>query len=124
MFYFKRLTRIFMRLVYYRSKYSMFKDTSTQFTCLADNSVLLSVMLSLGMTDLWTTGFTKKKIDVTGKIAQNVVYFPRLKLVKRVIYCLFIREGSILSVYNILNAGVNILPFCVHKCAGKVSCER
>ena len=96
MFYFKRLTRIFMRLVYSRSKYSMFKDTSTQFTCLADNSVLLSVMLSLGMTDLWTTGFTKKKIDVTGKIVQNVVYFPRLKLVKRVIYCLFIREGSIL----------------------------
>ena len=75
MFYFKRLTRIFMRLVYSRSKYSMFKDTSTQFTCLADNSVLLSVMLSLGMTDLWTTGFTKKKIDVTGKIVQNVVKF-------------------------------------------------
>ena len=39
-------------------------------------SLLLNVMQSLGMTELWITGNAKKKINVSGKIAKNVVYFP------------------------------------------------
>ena len=45
------------------------------------SSVLLDVMQSLGMTELWITENLKKKIYVYGKIVKNVVYFPRLKWV-------------------------------------------
>ena len=38
-------------------------------------------MQSLWMTELWITGNTKKKLNVNGKSAKNVVYFPRLNFV-------------------------------------------
>ena len=37
-------------------------------------------MQSLGMTELWITGNAKKKINVSGKIVENVVYFFQIKL--------------------------------------------
>ena len=37
-------------------------------------------MQSLGMTELWITGNAKKKIIVSGKIVENVVYFFQIKL--------------------------------------------
>ena len=40
----------------------------------------MNVMQSLGMTELWITGNAKKKINVSGKIAKNVVYFFQSKL--------------------------------------------
>ena len=42
-------------------------------------SLLLNVMQSLGMTGLWITGNAQKKINVSGKIAKNVVYFFHIK---------------------------------------------
>ena len=44
------------------------------------SNVLLNVMQSLGMTELWITGNAKKKIIVSGKIVENVVYFFQIKL--------------------------------------------
>ena len=32
--------------------------------------------------------------------------------------------GNVPKNRDEFDPGVNILPFCVHKCAGKVSCER
>ena len=61
------------------------------------SSVLLDVMQSLEMTEVWITE-NSKKIYVYGKIVKNVVYFPGLKWVLRVIYWLFIQKASILSV--------------------------
>ena len=37
-------------------------------------------MQSLGMPELWITGNVKKKINVSGKIAKNVVYFFQIRL--------------------------------------------
>ena len=36
-----------------------------------------NVMQFLGMTELWITENTKKKTNVNGEIAKNVVYFSR-----------------------------------------------
>ena len=57
------------------------KCINTLYMACRHSSVLLNLMQSLGLTELWIIGNTKRKINATGKIAKNVVYFPRLKLV-------------------------------------------